>query len=348
MKILMTGFTPRGVGSEKLLYSYMSNTSVIIKGLRAAGHEVTQRIVDVGDTTLTSNYDLAMVAVSVPQSLSSRYLFGALWAAEQFGVERTKFFVDDWLMHQLASQFESGLRDPEKRFYSLNNRHCYDEAKKHTAIWVKWFRKLRYEPTQLLIPTFAWSKPRLLLPKLDKIQPVTFDPTPMALSDPEVFWGVKDEPHFDRPPMAQRQRAWVLAAMRDIKPWMSKQRFEWPVIKYGNKREGEQILTEKELVSNVYTRHTGVIGAPYPGVAGGGGWRARYIHAAVTKSVLFLDSDEGRAAGGPYNLFRSVVEAMDATQLEDLAHQQSAYLVEKSWTLDRLIGELNRYVSNEV
>lgn len=339
----MTGFTPRGVGSTRLLYSYMSNTSVITKTLRAAGHEIDHRIVDV-DEPLKDKYDIAMIALAVPQSLSSRFVYGALWAAEEFG-PRARFFVDDWLLHQFRSQLESGIRDPEKRFYSLDNRHCYEAAKKHTDLWLKWFKFLGRGSYELLLPTFAWASPRRLLPKLDGVKPVTFDPTPLALTDPEVFWGDKaDFGHIMGEPMANRDRAWVLAAMRDISPWLKKQVFDWPIKRYGNKRQQEEILTEKDLITNVYTKNVGIIGAPYDAVKAGGGWRARYIHAAVTNSILFLDADEGRAAGPPYDLMRSIVEKASIDQLCDIADRQKAWLYEKSWSLDQLTTALENYV----
>ena len=345
MKILMTGFTPRAVGSTKLLYEYMSNTSVITKILRQLGHEIDQRIVDVEEQGLPQKYDVALIGIAVPQSLSSRYLFGALWTAEQFGPERVRFYVDDWLMHQFESQLMSGLRNPEKRFYSLDNRHCYDAAQKYTAVWVKWYNKLLKERTPLLIPAFPWAKPRVLLPKLPKIDPVIFDPTPLAFADPQVFWG-SSESHLELKPEdpEDRQRAWTLAAMRDVMPWFNKQKFEWPVAQYGNKRQGQQILTEKELVQNVYTQNWGVIGAPYPVVTAGGGWRARYIHAAMTDSILFLDPDEGKTAGPPYNLFRTVVENATTQQLTEIAARQKYHLIANTWSLDQLKEALDTYI----
>jgi hypothetical protein len=343
VKILMTGFTPRGVGSTKLLYSYMSNTSVITKTLRAAGHEIDHRVVDVNEP-LKDKYDVAMIALAVPQSLSSRYVYGALWAAEEFG-DRARFFVDDWLLHQFKSQLESGIKDPEKRFYSLDNRHCYDAAKLKTDLWLRWFKHLSRGRYELLIPCFGWAKPRALLPKLENVTPVIFDPTPLALTDPEVFWGdaVSFEGVTGRP-MEDREKRWTLAAMRDVGPWLKRQVFDWPIEKYGNKRQGEPILTERDLVSNIYTKNVGIIGAPYEVVKGGGGWRARYIHAAVTNSILFLDPDEGRAAGPPYDLMRSVVERASTGELYEIAARQKQWLLSHTWSLDQLTTNLEAYV----
>jgi hypothetical protein len=336
MRILMTGFTPRGVGSTKLLYEYMSNTAVIKKVLEMAGHEIDHRIVDVDEPDLPQKYDVAMVAVAVPQSLSSRYVYGALWAAEQFGVERTRLFVDDWLLHQFQSQLESGLKNPEKRFYSLDNRHCFKAAQKYTDTWIKWFKFLSRSRYNLLLPCFGgWARPRRLLPRLDNVQPIIFDPTPLAWTDPEVFWGVKDDHTKLQPkPMSERKREWVLAAMRDVSHWYKDQSFSWPVRQFGNKRQKHEIVTERELV----------IGAPYELVSGGGGWRARYIHAAYTNSILFLDPEEGKAAGEPYNLFRSIVEKSSNDELEAIALRQREHLLKNTWSLDELVSNLDTYV----
>jgi hypothetical protein len=343
MKILMTGYTPRGVGSTRLLYSYMSNTSVIIKALQAAGHTVDHRIVDVDDETIAQQYDVAFIGLALPASLSSRFGFGALWTLEKFGLARTRFFVDDWLLHQLQSQYQSILRDPGKRLFSLPQRHCYEAAKLHQELWVKWYKFLSRDKYKLLIPAFPWAKPRILLPDLPNIEPVIFDPTPLALLDPEVFCGTREWPQIPALPMMAREKKWVLAAMRDVKPWMVKQRFEWPVLKYGNKREGEEVLEEKALIQSVYPTNVGIIGAPYPKVTAGGGWRARYVHAAMTRSVLFLDPDEGRTAGQPYNLFRTVVEKASNDQLTEIAELQRSWLLAKTWTSEQLYASVDDY-----
>lgn len=339
----MTGFTPRGVGSTKLLYSYMSNTAVITKTLIAAGHTIDHRIVDVEEPGLSDGYDVALVGIAVPQSLSSRFVYGALWAAEQFGPERTRFYVDDWLLHQFQGQLESALRNPEKRFYSLSNRHGYELAKKHTDTWIKWFKFFSKAKYNLLIPAFPWAKPRLLLPRLDNIQPVIFDPTPLALRDPQILCGSTEEVVLPSVKADDREKRWTLAAMRDVSDWFKKQRFAWPVEQYGNKRQDQPIVTERELL-DVYCKRWGVIGAPYPAVTAGGGWRARYIHAAVTKSILYLDPDEGRTAGQPYNLFRSKVENASTDELIQIALDQYNHLMNNTWSLDQLTAALDDYV----
>jgi len=320
----------------------MSNTSVIIKVLKALGHEVDQRIVDV-DEPLKDKYDIALVGIAVPQSLSSRFVYGALWAAEEFGPERTRFYVDDWLLGQLQGQLESALRNPEKRFYSLDNRHCYELARKKTDTWIKWFKFLSKAKYEVLIPAFKWAKPRILLPRLDNIKPVIFDPTPLALIDPEVLCGSPGKIDFEPLPPDVRERKWTIAAMRDIQDWYKKQVFSWPVEVMGNKRQGQNIISERELL-DLYCTRWGVVGAPYPLVTAGGGWRARFIHAAVTRSILYLDADEGRTAGPPYNLYRTQVEKASNDELLDIAMKQRDWLINQTMTMDELHESLNNYV----
>lgn len=343
MKILITGFTPRTTGSDKLTYSIMSNVTPLVKVLRMLGHTVESKPVVV-ESEIEKEYDLAFVAITVPQSLSSRYVYGALWAVERFGVERTRFFMDDWLATQIQSQFQSALRNPERRLYSLSNRFCFEAAKRHTDVWLKWFQFLSTQKYQLLIPAFPWARPKLLLPKLQNIQPVIFDPTPLALIDPEVTCGSTQPIELTLLPPEQRERKWTLAAMRDIRDWFAKQRFEWPVEKLGNKRMQERIVTERELL-NIYGQRWGVLGAPYGStVAAGGGWRARYIHAAITHSVLLLDTEEGRTAGKPYELWKYKVEKASTDQLVDIAEAQREHLFNNTWTLDQLKQNINAYV----
>jgi hypothetical protein len=342
MKILMTGFTPRAVNSDKLLYSIMSNVAVIRKGLERAGHTVDHRIVEVEEPR-KDRYDVALVGIAVPQSHSSRFVFSALWAAEVFGPERTRWYVDDWLLHQFQSQVESAVREPEKRFYSLDNRYNYNIAKRHTETWIKWYKFMGRSKFNLLMPCFPWSKPRLLLPKLPHINPVIFDPTPMALTDPEVLCGSSTPVKLALVPPEQRERRWTLAALRDIKDWFAKNRFDWPVDQYGNKRQQQPIVTERELL-DIYCKNWGIIGAPYAAVAAGGGWRARYIHSAVTRSILFLDPQEGTTAGKPYNLFRTKVESASTDELANIANAQYDHLMANTWSLDQLTENLDNYV----
>jgi hypothetical protein len=347
MKILMTGFTPRAVGSSRLLYTYMSNTSVIQKGLIASGHEVDRRVVSLDETDLATRYDVAFIGVAVPQSLSSRFWFSALWAAEQFGPGRTRFFVDDWLLFQFKNQLESGLRNPVGRFYALQQRWCYEQAKAYTPTWCKWCRFLAYESYKLLIPAFPWVNMPRLLSNSTNVTGVIFDPTPMAFIDPEILYGETVPVKLPEIAPEQRQRVWILAAFRDITWWLERTKFNWPVIKYGNKRLDEEILTERQLL-NSYARHWGIIAAPYPAVDGAGGWRARYVHAALTNSILSLSPADGKVAGGPYDIHQNTVERMSTEELIALALAQREYLQKNTWSLDELIQKLDAYARGEL
>jgi len=325
----------------------MSNTSVITKVLRQLGHEIDHRIVDVEEQGLPQKYDIALVGLAIPQSLSSRYVYGALWTVSQFGADRVKFYVDDWLLHQMQSQLQSGLKNPQKRFYSLSNRHGFEAAKKYTEVWIEWFKFLASSKYKLLIPAFPWAKIHKLLPKLPNVTGVIFDPTPLALVDPEVLCGSSQPVNLTCVSSEQRERKWILAAMRDVSPWIDRQQFSWPVERYGNKRIGQPIVTERELLDK-YCQAWGVMGAPYEAVMDGGGWRARYVHSAVTDSILFLDPQEARTAGRPYDVYRSIVENATVAQLEETAAKQKKYLLDSTWSLDQLISNLNAYVCGEV
>lgn len=344
----MTGFTPRATGSERLLYSLMSNLDVLKAALIQAGHTVDHRTVHVGETGLAEQYDRAIIAIAVPQSLSSRYLFGAMWTMNQFPINRIRFTVDDWLLGQLESQLSSGLREPEKRLYRLDNRWDLELAKPHTEIWKKWFCFMRDESYKLLLPAFPWAKTSKMTPKL-KCQGVIYDPTPMALTNPKAMCGASEPVVIPEVAAADRERKWTLAAMRDVKSWLDtktkKQPFTWPLEQVGNKRQGQPVLKEVDLLTKVYPYRWGIVGAPYgAGVAGGGGWRARYIHSALTNSILLLDSEEGTAAGGPYYQFSKKIEDMSTDQLFDTAAAQKAHLLAKTWSQDELVTNLDTFV----
>ena len=343
MKILMTGFTARGVGSTRLLYEFMSNTGVVKRTLELLGHTVDHRIVNVNEPNLTDKYDMALISIAVPQSLSSRYLFGAMWAAEQFG-PKARFFVDDWLLHQMKSQLESGIRNPEKRFYSLDNRFDKDPARAHTDLWLKWFKHFSTGKYRLLLPAFPWAQTRKMLPLLDNVEGVIFDPTPMALENPEFTCGSKEPLNLHIEDPEDRERMWTLAAMRDVTKWFNTNRFQWPVDQYGNKRQGHPIVPERSLL-HMYCKRWGIIGAPYEAVTDGGGWRVRYIHAALTHSVLFLDQVEGRVAGKPYVLWRSQVEEASTEELVSIAEAQREHLLKNTWSIEQLKTGIQEYLN---
>ena len=348
MRILFTGFTPRGIGSDRLLYSYMSNIDVMKLALEKAGHEIDHRPVHVDETGLADRYDILMVAIAIPQSLSSRYLFGAMWAMEQFPVNRIRFTVDDWLLHQMESQLTSGLKDPQTRLYRLDNRFDRELALEKTDVWTKWFKFLRDEQYKLLLPAFPWARTEKLTPKL-RCRGVIFDPSPAAFSDPKSMCGSEYPVEIPMVDPKDRERKWTLAAMRDVKPWLDtktkKQPFTWPLEQVGNKRQGQPVLEEVDLLTKVYPYRWGIVGAPYgAGVAAGGGWRARYIHAALTHSILLLDAEEGMAAGLPYYLFSKKVEDMSTDELQATAIKQATYLREKTWSMDQLVTNLDTFV----
>jgi hypothetical protein len=148
--------------------------------------------------------------------------------------------------------------------------------------------------------------------------------------------------------MAPKQRSWAMASLMKHDDWLGKQKFTWPLVRFGtNKdevREGKvTTLKTEEDVRQHYAQNWGILSPEYPH-SGSGWFRARYAYAAQVGSVLYGGPRDGAALGSAYQNTVASTEKLSDTELNDLAILQQRALSPYMWTKDKLKFELEHLI----
>ncbi|CAD8327788.1 hypothetical protein [uncultured phage] len=283
MKILITGMNKLQCTEDfyasqqlKVVPSHYS----LIRCLRDMGHEVEQRVVNIGENL--DKYDKVIVYIHNPSGFAA-YVYNALYTIARRRDCTLAF--DDWQTDSIYSGLLA-LRDPEKLFrkYVLESHTNIPE---NVTEWEKDFIEaldiIQSKTNNLLISAFRGGDPTLLLdyPR-DKI--FTYNPNPY---------------HLNRKPnnlvVEPKQRIFNFAGLIQdkTKKWLKAQGIndnDWPLMKYGSRKDGQDRVTEDVMV-NIYAEHWGIL---MPGYfhAGSGWWRARPLQVADAGSILIGDPDE--------------------------------------------------------
>lgn len=324
MKILMTGFTARHVGSTRLRYDYLNIPRMLAATLRELGHEVEQRRVTPGEQL--RGYDLALVGIIPPNKLVATYQYGALWTLRVME-SRALLFPDDWTIVGLRS----GLRVVSDQLKASDFR--LDRPNKDRAIRL---RKQLYRtldllagpncPWSVLVPLFGWGNIKELLAEVLDANAYTWDPSSL----------VSPSRSLPRGP-GPRLRRWILGSLANHEPWVRNLKLRWPVRYYGNAKLNQHVLPEVVLIEE-YANCWGVLAPRYPKV-GCGWWRVRYLHAVWARSVLYCDRADAVKIGPSYELPSNVEELTDA-KLAEIADRQREELnrtiASRASVLDRL------------
>lgn len=319
MKILITGFTQRMVNSLRLRYDYLTSVYILANALRESKHEVDHRAVKFGEDL--SSYDLALVGIGPPKSLTARHVHEACWAALK--ARRVVLYCDDWSIAVAGGNMMSALRCmPQWSEYMK-----FNEAEKE--IVVAGLSKILAGDYPMLAPMFPWGDhTKLIKNNLDNLRVYAWDPTPLVKID-EIT------PVEKRIVYQERKQQWVYATLQDHNDWLKTMNPQWPVCRLGAKSAGDIYYPEAEVLKN-YATSWGVLCPEYKS-AGSGWWRVRYHHAAVLGNVLkcgltdalSMDFYEHKI-NGPYAYRISEIEKLDTAGLHDLAEWQSNWFFENT------------------
>lgn len=365
MRVLITGCTPRHVGSKKLLMQYMHGSHVLEAALRAAGHEPDVRAVSVTETTLCDDYDCALVGIAPPLTFVSTGLLGALHTVRSLG-PRAALWCDDWSVENFRHHSTTVMRNPSKylwgRFKRPGEREllglselgyqelCENKARvvddEISRPFVETLRELVQGDRRPLLAWFhGWGDPERWRAAVKLKAPVVrWDPTKFIWTRPHLAVGAK-EGEFDYPTPLQptdRARSWVSASLQDVSRWTAKAGLGWPVLRLGNRKQGNPVVKEREVLA-AYGRHWGVLCPSYNKAPGTGWWRARYLHSAKMGCVLHSSpGEEGFHPG--YGAPAGDLESAPDSRLEEIAGEQRSTLLKESdgedCTLVRLEGLL--------
>ena len=145
-----------------------------------------------------------------------------------------------------------------------------------------------------------------------------------------------------------RSKQWILGVLSDQHKWLEKMGLSWPVEYIGGRAsKADTKLTERELVER-YANSWGVLSPKYPH-AGSGWWRNRVVYTARTRSLMLADPAEVAPLGGPFLVKASEVEAMNGSQLRELADAQHdtffAAQATKEQLIETVMGAVHRAIA---
>ena len=334
---LVTGSTPLQVGSEKTQLKILTSVRCYVAALEVLGYRVEWRPVIVGEDL--SRYAVVFACLNKPNSIASRYVYGALWAL--LSRPDAILLVDDWQTEPILGGIKTFAVSKERAFRLFVKE---DFSPEHEDKLFAGLQELARGDWRwpILAPIFKGGNVDLLkLP--GRVVPV--DPTAFAPRYPRA----EGEP----------VRQWVQASLHE----KVLGRYGWPVYQLGFQNRGkggvgkageaaQDRLPEADLMA-VYARNWGVVSPPHPH-AGSGWWRVRFLMAADARRVLTCSPAEARVLDGssigPYSFASSPasVERMTDGELCGLAMDQASRLEKTTETSDEVLTKLRNLIKETV
>ena len=334
MKILITGMNKQQCTENfyktsqlKVMPSHLS----LIACLRDMGHTVEQRIVTIGEDL--SEYDRIICYIHNPSGFAG-FVYNGLWLINECPDCILAF--DDWQTDSIYKGL-TALEDPEKLFRPYvkdGHKHVPDNIEDYEKQLLNGIEIVKSKKNKMLISAFAGGDLSLLIDYPKELM-FSFNPNPYHINLSSNF-----NPLFD-----EKQKVFNFAGLIQdkTKKWLKAQNVgDWPLKKYGSRKDGQDRVTEPEMV-NIYGQQWGIL---MPGYfhAGSGWWRARPLQVADSGSILIGDpkemilyyNDEYLAG-----IKASDIYLMNDNQLEDLADAQrkaiyTTHPLDKSITREEL------------
>lgn len=336
----MTGFTSRGVLSQKLRHDYVSLSDILGRALVDAGHEVEAgRFLPDDDP---DDFDCALILVYWVSSLSSHYAHEAALALARFG-PRAVCYVDDWRSQTLADDYQNHVERPvgwdrhrnrfRKDLWDRLSDEEVDAGRRALLSFIDPSQGL--EAPTIIVPQHPWGDlSRWQVGGRELLSPlVPLDPTP-GVPLPELT---------GRP--GKRRREWVLASIQEHDRWLASLDLSWPVRQLGGAKklgggvnpgsaEMGKVVPEREVVQ-AYADGRGMLVPPYA-CDGSGWWRPRYTFAAHARAVTYAPPGDAAALGGPFLYEPSDYEAMSDEDLDAVAEAQAEEQESRAWDYARM------------
>lgn len=334
MKILITGMNKQQCTENfyktsqlKVMPSHLS----LIACLRDMGHTVEQRIVTIGEDL--TEYDRIICYIHNPSGFAG-FVYNGLWLINEYPDCILAF--DDWQTDSIYKGL-TALEDPAKLFRPYvkdGHKHVPDNIEEYEKQLLNGIEIVKSKKNKMLISAFAGGDLSLLIDYPKELM-FSFNPNPYHINLASDF-----NPLFD-----EKQKVFNFAGLIQdkTKKWLKAQNIgDWPLKKYGSRKDGQDRVIEPEMV-NIYGRQWGIL---MPGYfhAGSGWWRARPLQVADSGSiligdwkemVLYYDDDELAS------LKASDITQMSDKQLEDVAEAQkraiyTTHPLDKSVTQEEL------------
>lgn len=334
MKILITGMNKQQCTENfyktsqlKVMPSHLS----LIACLRDMGHTVEQRIVTIDEDL--SEYDRIICYIHNPSGFAG-FVYNGLWLINEYPDCILAF--DDWQTDSIYKGL-TALENPEKLFRPYvkdGHKHVPDNIEDYEKQLLNGIEIVKSKKNKMLISAFAGGDLSLLIDYPKELM-FSFNPNPYHINLSSNF-----NPLFE-----EKQKVFNFAGLIQdkTKKWLKAQNIgDWPLKKYGSRKDGQDRVIEPEMV-NIYGQQWGIL---MPGYfhAGSGWWRARPLQVADSGSiligdwkemVLYYDDDELAS------LKASDIIKMSDKQLEDVAEAQkraiyTTHPLDKSVTQEEL------------
>lgn len=323
MKILITGYTTRQFGSDRIHGDYKTFSFLLHDILLSMGHTVDRRKTLVNEK-LWEQYDFAFLGVAPINSMTSGRVCETHYAMEAMR-GRHCIYADDWSFCDFGGSVRYVTDTDEKwdkftkykKWDKLYTKDILDSVKTHLLQMMSLDED---QNAPVLAPMFPWGNHNFLMIGTErnpnyKAKLNTIDPSKWL-----------QFPNIDIPTPLEKKREWLMAALSDHTPWIKKQGFRFPVGYIGNKRMLNcPVLCERDTVATFAT-YFGVLATGYPS-AGSGWWRTRYLNAAWAESIVYCDSRDqvtmGLAYQGTPQLFESITSERGYL---DIVESQNAWL----------------------
>ena len=339
MKVLVTGFTSKGIGTNKNVLEIATAANCLPRALRECGVEVHHRVVVPGDDI--SEYDKVVVFAFAPNSLPSSYLYGGLYTL----LKRPDAYIalDDWQTRDIPNGCKTFAREDHwrlwKRVSKAGNsvgKKFFDEAQPYKKEMEDLITELGFKKWnfKVLAPMYDGGDSSQLGIDCEEIIP--WDPTPVTDSykagsqyNQSLFSRIDSQPEH-------KEKEWIMASLIQKQSWFNRQSFNWKVTCYGNPNLGQERLKEPELY-NEYLRVRGILIPPhYHTIKGSGWWRVRYGMIADAGCIAYGELEETKLFGDSYRIHHSDIEKMSDTELDSLTTAQKEDFNSTVWNKNRL------------
>lgn len=330
MRILITGYTTRMFGSDRVQGDYITFSYLLEEILQSMGHLVERRKVRIGEE-LPSIYDFAFCGVAPLSSMTSGRVPETHYVMEHMR-GRHAVYADDWSFCGYGDSVKYAL-DKWGKYLNYKSFPYQSEILEETRESLeKMMEASDGNNAPVLAPMFPWGDHKFLMRENYSARLVTVDPS-RWLKYPTV----------EVPTPFEKKRQWVMAALSDHSRWVKKQNFKIPVIYVGNKRMvGTQVLNESNTV-RLFADSYGVLSTGYPS-AGSGWWRTRYLNASWAESIIYSDSRDAAVMGVAFQGDASKFEEIETDQQYlDIVEQQKIWLnnnISKKDTVKAIIERL--------
>jgi len=287
MRILITGYTSRMVGSPRIQRDYLTFVVLLEEILKEMGHTVERREVAMGEK-LQYVYDYAFCGVAPLSSISASRIPETHYVMAQLPTNHA-IYADDWSFCGFGKSVRYTL-DKWEKFCEYKNfvyeKKILDATLEHLTTMCTVKNAGLNAP--VLAPMFLWGNHDLLLQDNFVANLHTVDPSPWVLYPTINTWS-----------KFSRKKRWCMAALSDHTHWIKKQGFSFPVWYIGNRRmEPGLILNERETIQE-FANSFGIISAGYPS-SGSGWWRTRYLNAVWAEVPVYSDRLDAELMGEAY------------------------------------------------